>query len=70
MRDRLALGLAAATLALHLAFANRYDLFRDELYFIVCGQHPQFGYADQPPLIPLLAAGGYALGAQAWTVRR
>jgi 4-amino-4-deoxy-L-arabinose transferase-like glycosyltransferase len=69
MRDRIALALAAATLALHLAFANRYDLFRDELYFIVCGQHPAFGYADQPPLVPLLAAGGYALGAHTWVVR-
>jgi 4-amino-4-deoxy-L-arabinose transferase-like glycosyltransferase len=69
MRDRIALALAAAAMALHLAFANRYDLFRDELYFIVCGQHPAFGYADQPPLVPLLAAGTYALGAQTWLVR-
>jgi 4-amino-4-deoxy-L-arabinose transferase-like glycosyltransferase len=57
------------TLAVHLAVANRYDLFRDELYFIVCGRHPAFGYADQPPLVPLLAAGTYALGAQTWLVR-
>jgi len=42
MRDRIALALAAVTLAFHMAFANRYDLFRDELYFIVCGQHPAF----------------------------
>jgi 4-amino-4-deoxy-L-arabinose transferase-like glycosyltransferase len=69
MRDRVALVLAAATLAVHMAFADRYDLFRDELYFIVCGQHPAFGYADQPPLVPLLAAGGYALGAHTWLVR-
>jgi 4-amino-4-deoxy-L-arabinose transferase-like glycosyltransferase len=69
MKDRIALALAAATLALHVAFAGRYDLFRDELYFIVCGQHPAFGYADQPPLVPLLAAGTYALGAQTWLVR-
>jgi len=69
MTDRVALVLAAAVAALHLAVANRYDLFRDELYFIVCGQHPAFGYADQPPLVPFLAAGGYALGAQTWIVR-
>jgi 4-amino-4-deoxy-L-arabinose transferase-like glycosyltransferase len=69
MRDRVAIVLTAATAALHLAVANRYDLFRDELYFIVCGQHPQFGYADQPPLVPLLAAAGYALGGQTWIVR-
>jgi 4-amino-4-deoxy-L-arabinose transferase-like glycosyltransferase len=69
MRDRVAIVLSAATAALHLAVANRYDLFRDELYFIVCGQHPQFGYADQPPLVPLLAAAGYAAGEQTWIVR-
>ena len=69
MRDRVALSTGTVAGALHLAFANRYDLFRDELYFIVCGQHPSFGYADQPPLVPLLAAAGYALGHQTWIVR-
>jgi hypothetical protein len=69
MKDRIAIVLTAVTAAVHLACANRYDLFRDELYFIVCGQHPAFGYADQPPLVPLLAAAGYALGAQTWVVR-
>ena len=69
MRDRVASFLAAVVAAFHLAFANRYDLFRDELYFIVCGQHPAFGYADQPPVVPLVAAAGYALGGQTWIVR-
>lgn len=69
MRDRLAWALAIATAALHLAVAGRFDLFRDELYFIICGQHPAFGYADQPPLVPLLAAGLYAIGGSAFWVR-
>jgi 4-amino-4-deoxy-L-arabinose transferase-like glycosyltransferase len=69
MKDRVAIILAALTAAVHLAVANRYDLFRDELYFIVCGQHPAFGYADQPPLVPLLAAAGYAIGGQTGIVR-
>lgn len=67
--DYVAWGLAALAFVLHAAFAGRYDVFRDELYFIVCGRHPAFGYADQPPLIPLLSAGFYALGHNAWMLR-
>ncbi|HEX7657820.1 MAG TPA: glycosyltransferase family 39 protein [Sphingomonas sp.] len=53
----------------HLAIAGRYALFRDELYFIVCGQHPAFGYVDQPPAVPLMAAALYKLGLGAWGLR-
>ena len=54
---------------LRLPFANRYDVFRDELYFIVCGRHPAFGYVDQPPLVPLLAAAFFSIGHQTWLLR-
>lgn len=66
---RIALGFAAAAFALHIAFANRYDVFRDELYFIVCGRHLAFGYVDQPPMVPVLAAAMYGLGHQTWLLR-
>jgi Dolichyl-phosphate-mannose-protein mannosyltransferase len=61
--------VTAATLVVHLAVAGRYDFFRDELYFIICGRHPAFGYVDQPPLVPLLAAATQAFGRSLWLLR-
>ena len=53
--------LASVTLLVHLIVNNRYGIFSDELYFIVCGQHPALGYVDQPPLVPFIAATSHAL---------
>ncbi|HQT92994.1 MAG TPA: glycosyltransferase family 39 protein [Thermoanaerobaculaceae bacterium] len=47
--------IAAGTLALHLAAANVYGLFIDELYFLACGEHLAWGYVDMPPLTAVQA---------------
>jgi hypothetical protein len=51
----LVLALAGAKLIFHLLTANRYGIFRDELYYLACGEHLDWGYVDQPPLIALVA---------------
>src|SRR3954469_10287535 len=43
--------IAAADLLFHLLIANRYGIFRDELYYLACSEHLDAGYVDQPPLI-------------------
>src|SRR3984893_16245810 len=40
----------------HMLVANNYGYFRDELYYIVSGQHLQLGYVDFPGMIAYLAA--------------
>jgi hypothetical protein len=38
-----------------LAQRAGYGIFRDEMYYIVCGRHLAFGYVDQPPMVALQA---------------
>ena len=43
-----------AALLVHLLTNGHYGYFRDELYYIACARHLDFGYVDQPPLSILL----------------
>lgn len=43
------LGLAAIKLLFHLLTANRYGIFRDEMYGLACAEHLAWGYPDHPP---------------------
>src|SRR5712692_9211412 len=57
-RNRLALTptsvilcIAACKLLVHLYAGRYYGYFVDELYYLACSRHLDWGYVDQPPLI-------------------
>ena len=53
-----------------LLVSGAYGFHGDEMYFVVAGQHPAFGYVDPPPLTPLLSAASVAfLGVSPTAVR-
>ncbi|MGH9365956.1 MAG: glycosyltransferase family 39 protein, partial [Thermoanaerobaculia bacterium] len=54
--------LAAAKLLVHLLTAGRYGYFRDELYFLDCARHLDWGYVDCAPLIAVYAKIALLLG--------
>src|SRR5215468_4743111 len=52
---------ALVVVALQLATGWRYGLFRDELYYLACASHLDWGYVDHPPLSIGVLAGVRAL---------
>jgi len=46
--------LAAIRMLLYAVFGGEYGIFRDELYYLACSEHLDWGYVDQPPLIALV----------------
>ena len=49
-------GFALLKLAVHLAFIRGYGWFRDEFYYVACGERLDWGYVDHPPLVAVVAA--------------
>jgi Dolichyl-phosphate-mannose-protein mannosyltransferase len=65
----IAAGAALVTFVVHLIANPHYGFSRDELYFVICGFRPAWGYVDQPPVVPLLAAGSQLFGHSLFLLR-
>ena len=62
--------LALARMALYCIAGPNYGYFRDELYYLACGEHPAWGYVDQPPLIAWVAwLLQHTIGTSVWAIR-
>jgi len=59
----LILGIAAIKFLTHLYTSGGYNYFRDELYFMACGRHLDWGYVDHAPLVAVYARIGMACGS-------
>src|SRR4029077_17947512 len=53
--------IAACKLLVHLYSGRHYGYFVDELYYLACSRHLDWGYVDQPPLIALITWIGRSL---------
>src|SRR5437660_1823327 len=61
---------SAAALLADLLTSGRYGYFLDELYYIACARHLDFGYVEQPPLsILLLRLSEILLGDSLFAIR-
>src|SRR5215831_8639447 len=60
----------AVALLAHVLTNGRYGYFRDELYYIACARHLDFGYVDHAPLsILLLRLSQLLLGDSLFAIR-
>jgi Dolichyl-phosphate-mannose-protein mannosyltransferase len=62
--------IAAVKFVIHLATNGVYGFQRDEMYYVISGQHPALGYVDYPPVTPMLAWLNTSIfGISPWTFR-
>ncbi len=71
LRSRVMLcALASCKLLIQFAGINHYGFFRDELYYMACGEHLAWGYVDQPPLVAFVAwLARHTLGTSLFATR-
>ena len=67
---RLSVLIAGGVTLLLIAFASGYGYHRDELYFLAAGQHLDWAYADQGPLVPLIARAMSEIAPDSLTILR
>jgi hypothetical protein len=61
---------AAVTFVLHVVVNARDGIFRDELYYLACADHPAWGYVDHPPFsIAVLRAWRAVAGDSVTAIR-
>jgi hypothetical protein len=62
--------LALLTILTHFLANGGYGYFRDELYYMACGEHLAWGYVDQPPFVALMAVvTRHLLGSSLFALR-
>ena len=66
---RIVLLLAGVKLLIHLLASGSYGYFRDELYFLDCARHLQWGYVDDAPGIVWLFKGALLMGGSLPVIR-
>ena len=67
--DPIVFWLAGVKLAFHLLIIQGYGWFRDEFYYIACGEHLDWGYVDHPPLVAVVTATTRLLGDSLVAIR-
>jgi hypothetical protein len=62
--------LPVASLVFFAATVSGYGVFRDELYYMACARHLDWGYVDHPPVVALVAALARAAFGESWVALR
>ncbi len=62
--------LPFAVLAFFASTLSGYGVFRDELYYIACARHLDWGYVDHPPLVALIAWLARTVFGESWMMLR